>query len=404
MRLYTVTNKDLLLRNRLRIFVPEHSRTFVWAGRNYENTLLFKLINRSIMRSLLCLILLCTLATSYAQTDQKKGLKDYYKDLFPIGVAVYPRALEGDTRDLILTEFNSMTAENVMKPEPLQPKEGQFYWEEADKVAAFAKSNNLYLRGHTLCWHNQTGDWMFKDGGGNTASKELLLRRLKEHIDTVVKRYKGTIYAWDVVNEAVSDKEGEFLRDSEWYRICGADYIIKAFQFAHEADPDAKLFYNDYSAIRPGKRDKICRLVKMIQDAGVPIHGVGIQGHISIYEPSESELRAAIEKYASLGVEVQITELDVSVYEKEHGRREPLPKDEDDAFKPHQEQKQIEQYDMFFKVLREYRNIVTSVTFWNISDRYSWLDNFPVVGRKNYPLLFDQNLQRKQAYQKVIDF
>ena len=351
------------------------------------------------------LALVLTVFTGYAQEGaSEKGLKDYYKDHFPVGVAVSPRALEGQSAELILKHYNSMTPENVMKMGPIHPEENRYNWEYADQIADFAVKHNLKLRGHALCWHSQAGDWIFKDENGDQVSKEVLLKRLKDHITTVVKRYKGKIYAWDVVNEAVSDEEDEFLRDSPWYQICGEDFIIKAFEYAHEADPDLKLFYNDYSAVHPIKRDKIYRVVKMIQDAGVPIHGVGIQGHFSIYEPTEQELRDAIKKYASLGVEVQITELDVSVYHKEHSRRDPLPKDEDDAFKQEQEQKQIEQYDMLFRVFRDFGDTLTGVTFWNISDRYSWLDNFPVRGRKNYPLLFNEELQPKKAYYKIIDF
>ncbi|MEZ4810087.1 MAG: endo-1,4-beta-xylanase [Allomuricauda sp.] len=346
------------------------------------------------------------MSSLFSQVNEGKdlGLKEYYKDYFPIGVAVSPRSLQGESANLILKHFNSMTPENVMKMGPIHPEKERYNWQFADEIVDFAQKNHLLLRGHALCWHNQAGDWIFKDDDRNQVTKEVFLQRLKEHITTVVGRYKGKIYAWDVVNEAVSDKEGEFLRNSEWYKICGADYIIKAFEYAHEVDPDMKLFYNDYSAVRPSKRDKIYKLVRMIQDAGVPIHGVGIQGHFSIYEPTEQELRDALELYASLGVEVQITELDVSVYQKEHSRRDSLPKDKDDAFKPEQEHRQIEQYDMLFRVFREYKETLTGVTFWNVSDQHSWLDNFPVHGRKNYPLLFDEDLKPKKAYYRVVEF
>lgn len=336
--------------------------------------------------------------------NSETGLKAYYKDYFPIGVAVAPHHLEGEEAAFILRHFSSLTPENVLKMGPIHPEEDRYNWEPADKIAAFAKGHHLLLRGHALCWHNQAGSWLFKDEAGKQVSKEVLLQRLKDHITRVVTRYKGNIYAWDVVNEAVSDKEGEFLRDSEWYKICGEEYIIKAFQYAHEADPDARLFYNDYSAVHPEKRDKIYKLVKMIQEAGVPVHGIGIQGHFSIYEPTEQELRDAIEKYVSLGVEVQITELDVSVYPKEHSRRDPVPEDEDDAFKPGQEAQQTAQYEMLFRVFREYKETLTGVTFWNVSDRHSWLDDFPVRGRKDYPLVFDRELQPKKAYYKITGF
>ncbi|MDX1543954.1 MAG: endo-1,4-beta-xylanase, partial [Christiangramia sp.] len=195
----------------------------------------------------------------------------------------------------------------------------------------------------------------------------------------------------------------EFLRESEWYKIAGEDFIIKAFEYAREADPEAKLFYNDYNAIIPEKRDRIYKLLKMLVDKNVPIDGVGIQGHWSIYGPSEEELRKAIDMYSSLGLEVQITELDVSLYEWEKERREKRP-DESDEFTPELEKKQIDKYDMFFKVFRDYKNTLTGVTFWNISDRSTWLDNYPVPGRKNYPLLFDENHEPKKAYWEVVQF
>src|SRR5688572_3230059 len=215
-----------------------------------------------------------------------KGLKEYYKDYFNIGVAVSPRALKTDEAGLIVKEFNSLTAENAMKMGPIHPKENEYYWKDADSIAAFAEKNSLKMRGHTLCWHQQAPRWMFVGENGAPVSKEVLLARLKDHITTVVKRYKGKVYAWDVVNEAVSDSRDTFLRNSVWLKICGEEYIAKAFQWAHEADPDALLFYNDYNEISSVKREKIYKLVKSLKDAGVPIHGVGLQGHWAVNEPS----------------------------------------------------------------------------------------------------------------------
>jgi endo-1,4-beta-xylanase len=237
---------------------------------------------------------------------------------------------------------------------------------------------------------------MFKDSAGNAVSKEVLLARLKDHINQVVTRYKGKVYAWDVVNEVIDDDDSKFYRETDWYKICGEDYISKAFQWAHEADPEALLFYNDYNTEFAGKRDKVYRLLKQLLDAGVPVHGIGLQGHWNIAKPSEKELRDAIEKYSSLGLKVQITELDVSVYTSD--QKDPA----DNVFTAEREQKQLEKYKMIFRVCRDYKNVITGVTFWNVSDRYSWLDNFPVRGRKNYPLLFDQNLKPKKAYWEVV--
>jgi endo-1,4-beta-xylanase len=212
------------------------------------------------------------------------------------------------------------------------------------------------------------------------------------------------VYAWDVVNEAISDKPDEFLRNSEWLKICGEEYIAKAFQYAHEADPNALLFYNDYNEINPVKREKIFKLVKGLKDAGVPIHGVGLQGHWALNEPSRQQLDSTLTRFSELGLKIQITELDISVYPKEHNARERKAEDYDSNFTKGKEDKQIDVYRMCFELFRKHKNAISGVTFWNISDRHSWLDNFPVRGRKDYPLLFDKDLKPKKAYWAVVDF
>ena len=337
--------------------------------------------------------------------EAPKGLKDYYKDYFPMGVAVSPRSLQDSLQaDLIKTQYISMTPENVMKMGPIHPEQNKYNWEPADAIVNFAEENNMIMRGHALCWHSQTPKWLFVDSDGKDVSKDTLLARLKKHITDVVTRYKGKIYAWDVVNEAVSDDSTKVYREeSPFYKITGEEYLAKAFEYTHEADPDAQLFYNDYNAARPEKVERIYTLVKKLVDAGVPIHGVGIQGHWSIFEPSEKDLRYAIEKYASLGLKVQITELDVSIYKWEKFRRD-RKEGESDEFTAELEQKQLDQYKMFFDIFREYKDTITGVTFWNISDKGTWLDNYPVPGRKNYPLLFDQELKPKKAFYEVTNF
>lgn len=333
-----------------------------------------------------------------------KGLKDYYINHFPIGVAVTPRQLQDSAqRKLILTQFNSVTAENAMKMSLIHPEEDRYNWEGADAIVDFAVSNGLKVRGHTLCWHNQAPKWMFYDQTGNRVTREVLLSRLKKHIQTVVSRYKGKIYAWDVVNEAISDNPGDFLRNSLWYQICGEDFIAKAFEYAHEADPKAILFYNDYNTEYPEKRQRIYKLLKKLLDAGVPVDAVGLQGHWSVKDPSEEMLKNAIEQYASLGIKVQVTELDVSIY-TDGNIAEQAGTAGVTGFSPELQQRQADQYGKFFKVFRQYKGILTGVTFWNLSDRYSWLDNFPVRGRKNYPLLFDKDLKPKSAYWNVVTF
>ena len=331
-----------------------------------------------------------------------QGLKDFYSNYFPIGVAVGLRNLRGDESVLIKKQFNSLTAENAMKMAPLQPKEGEFYWKAADSIVNFAVKNGIKIRGHNLCWHQQTPDWMFKDGD-KQVSKETLLKRLKTHINTVVGRYKGKIYAWDVVNEAIDDNPANFLRNSKWFEICGEDFITKAFEYAHEADPGAKLYYNDYNSELPEKRERIYKLLKSLKDKGVPIDGVGLQAHWSLKSPTEADLRTAIERYSALGLKIQFTELDISIYPWEKDRRAKRP-GESDQFTADLEARQAAKYAMVFNVFRAYKDVITNVTFWNVSDRHSWLDEYPVMGRKNYPLLFDANLQPKKAYWEVINF
>ncbi|WEK19900.1 MAG: endo-1,4-beta-xylanase [Candidatus Pedobacter colombiensis] len=355
----------------------------------------------------LCALLIFNAAKSQQtaknyQTDNR-GLKDFYKDYFTVGVAVGTKNLVGDEATLIKRQFNSITAENAMKMGLLQPKEGKFYWKDADSIVNFAISNGLKIRGHNLCWHEQAPNWIFKGENGQEVTKEVLLQRLKTHITTVVNRYKGKIYAWDVVNEAIDDDPSKFLRNSKWYQICGEDFILKAFEYAHAADPNAKLFYNDYNTERPEKRERIYKLLKSLKDKGVPIDGIGLQAHWSLQEPTENELKTAIERYSSLGLKIQFTELDISIYPWEKNKRAPR-EGESDEFTAELAEKQAAKYAMVFKIFRAYKGVITNVTFWNISDRHTWLDEYPVMGRKNYPLLFDTYLQPKKAYWEVINF
>ena len=333
------------------------------------------------------------------------GLRNYYSDYFPVGVSVAPQSVApGDEAELIKKNFASLTAENVMKPQPIHPQEDRYNWEPADQIVAFAQANGLKMRGHTLCWHNQTPKWFFEDKDGNPASKELLLQRLRDHIHAIVGRYKGKVYAWDVVNEAIAEQADKMYRPTQWYQMLGEEYIAKAFEYAHEADPDALLFYNDFDTEKPAKRDHIYQMLKGLLDQGVPVHGMGLQGHWSIYdELTVAGLEESITRFASLGLTVQITELDISVYPKDWNRKERRESDST-SFTPEKEQMQIDKYKMIFDVLRKHKDKVSGVTFWNISDRKSWLDNFPIKGRKDYPLLFDETLQPKKAFWEVVDF
>ncbi len=336
--------------------------------------------------------------------SQTKGLKDYYAGFFDIGVAVSPRALKSDESSLIEKNFNSLTAENVMKSQVIHPKEDVYEWKFADSIVAYAQGHGMKVRGHTLIWHNQTPAWLFTTADGKLVTKEVMLERMRSHIHTVVSHFKGKVFAWDVVNEAISDKNDEYLRKSKFLEIIGDEYIQKAFEFAHEADPNALLFYNDYNEIDSIKRSKIVRLITSLKKAGVPIHGIGLQAHWATNEPARSQLETTLKDFAATGLTMHITELDISVYPKEHNARERKPEDAEQSFTEEKRAKQDEMYAMCFEFFRRYKDSIRSVTFWNISDRHSWLDNFPVKGRKDYPLLFDANLQPKTSYYRVIQF
>jgi endo-1,4-beta-xylanase len=342
----------------------------------------------------------CTSSKNAGKTDQEKGLKDYYRDYFTMGVAVAPQGLRRqEEAQLITRHFGSMTAENAMKMQPIHPQEKVYFWRDADSIVAFARQNKLKLRGHTLCWHNQAPRWMFIDSSLNppdTVSKELLFKRLKEHITTVVSRYKGDVYAWDVVNEVISDNPNEYFRNSQWYKICGEEFVEKAFEYAHAADPNALLFYNDYNETVPHKREKIYKMVKALKEKGVPIHGVGLQAHWSIHDITEGAVDSTIQKFAELGLKIQITELDIKV--QPSGNR----RDSTVGYTAERERLQSEAYEMVFRMFRKYKDVISGVTFWNVSDRSSWLDRRG--GGKAYPLLFDTTYQPKKAYWEVVKF
>ena len=336
-------------------------------------------------------------------------LKDAYKDYFMIGVALNQRNVtEADHQQLVKAEFNSITAENDMKPAVIHPKEGVWDFEKADKIADFCRQNGIKLRGHCLCWHSQFADWMFTDKKGREVKKEVFYQRLREHIHIVVNRYKDVVYCWDVVNEAMEDNprpnfaDGKFTpgnpyRQSRHYKLCGDEFIAKAFEFAHEADPNALLFYNDYNECDPGKRDRIYDMVKKMQDAGVPIHGIGMQGHYNIYGPSEEDIEAAITKYSKLVKHIHVTELDIRV-NTEMGGQLRFSRGENKPLAGYQNTMLTDQYNRIFKIFRKHKDVIDCVTFWNLSDRDSWL------GTNNHPLLFDENYKPKQAYYAVKNF
>ncbi len=346
------------------------------------------------------LILFCFLFFKIGVTVENKipALCQVFKEYFPIGAAVNLKTVVSHS-ELLKKHFNSITLENHLKWGLIHPLPDKYNFEDADKIIKFAIENKMKIRGHTLVWHVQIPDWVFKDEKGNMIDKEKLLERLYEHIKNVVGYYKGKIYAWDVVNEAISDKKNEFLRDVPWYNICGEEVIEKAFIWTHEIDPDAILFYNDYNIEFPTKREKVYQLIKKLKEKGVPIHGVGIQAHWKLDEKMPEYLEESIKKFASLGLQVQITEFDISIYLDDNEKfNSPLEVPSERFIK----QKEI--YKKAFEVIRRNKQYITGVTFWGIADDATWLDKFPVKGRKDFPLLFDINHNPKQVFWEIVKF
>lgn len=338
--------------------------------------------------------------------EDSRTLKDAYQGYFTMGVAVNFRNIQNEAeRNLVKKEYNSVTAENAMKSGELHPSEKEWKWEQADAIANFCRENKIPMRGHCLVWHAQFCDWMMYDKKGKPVKKEVFYQRLREHIHTVVNRYKDIVYAWDVVNEAMADnvrpmwgsKEAPSpYRQSKLFELYGDEFIAKAFEFAREADPKALLFYNDYNAADPGKCDRIYNMVKKMQDAGVPIDGIGMQGHYNVYGPSMEDVDKAITRYSELVKHIHITELDIRANEEMGGQlrfsRQGM------EIKPYVKTLHTNQFNQLFKVLRRHKDVIDNVTCWNVSDRDSW------VGVNNYPLMFDKELKRKEAYYAVRDF
>ena len=338
------------------------------------------------------------------------GLKDAYKDYFTIGVAVNQRNITDPAQiDIIKKQFNSVTAENDWKPGEIHPQEGVWNFEKADKIADFCRQNGIKMRGHCLCWHSQFADWMFTDKKGKPVKKEVFYERLREHIHTVVNRYKDVVYAWDVVNEAMADDNMMFrsfrpgaaapspYRQSKHFQLCGDEFIAKAFEFAREADPTGVLIYNDYSCVDPGKRERIYNMVKKMKDAGVPIDGIGMQGHYNIYFPEEDQLDETITKFSELVNIIHITELDLRT-NTESGGQLMFARGEAKPQPAYMQALQEDQYARLFKTFRKHKDVIKNVTFWNLSDRDSWL------GLGNHPLTIDENLKAKRSLQIIRDF
>lgn len=358
------------------------------------------------------LIGLCAAVTA----DAPMTLKDAYKGDFVIGAAINEAQITGEDQSgdaLIVSQFNSISPENALKWVVVHPEPDKYDFDLADKYVAFGLEHHMFIHGHNLVWHSQVPQWVFQDDKGDLLSRDALLARLHDHILTVVGRYKGKIDSWDVVNEALN--EDGTLRQSQWFKIIGPDYIEKAFEYAHEADPNAQLFYNDYNLTNEPKREGAVALIKKLQTEGIPIAGIGLQDHDHLIVPTVEQEDATITAFADLGLKVAISELDVDVLpSREHATADVSAANQqnaaqDKALNPYTDglpdsvQKELAlRYADLFRVYLKHRDAVERVTFWGVTDAGSWLNNFPVRGRTNYPLLFDREGKPKPAFDAVI--
>lgn len=357
--------------------------------------------------------------SAYPKSD--KTLKDTYKDAFLMGMAVNDAIVSGNdkaSQDIVVRHFNSITLENSMKAALLNPQPGVFNFAPADAFVAFGEAHKMFIIGHTLVWHNQVPAWFFTNAAGKPNTKEEQIDRLRNHIKTVAGRYAGRVHAWDVVNEVI-ENDGSY-RPTLWVNAFGnGDTLVKyAFKFASEFAPNTELYYNDFNAWRPEKRDGIVRMVKMLQKEGIRIDGVGIQGHWGLNYPKTAYIEAAIDAYAACGVKVMITELDVDVlpltkegqiigqgmsdkqFQLEEFKQflDPYPK----ALPDSMQQLLAKRYEELFRIFYGRKDKIKRVTCWGVHDGMSWKNDYPIPRRTNYPLLWDRNRQPKPALNAVL--
>jgi len=347
-----------------------------------------------------------------ADKVSKLSLKNALKGKFLIGVAINERqALGFDTAaiKIVKQHFNSVVAENCMKSEVIEPLEGKFDFTKSDQFVKFGKQNKMFIIGHTLIWHSQVPAWFFVDQNGKDVSREVLIERMRKHITTVVGRYKGQVNGWDIVNEALED-DGSW-RQSKFYRIIGEDYVKLAFQFAHEADPKAELYYNDYSMAHLGRRNAVVKMIKKLREQGIKVDGIGMQGHLTMSFPTIESEEKSIIAFGNLGVKVMITEMDLTVipfpnqnggadvsmnyeYKKEMN---PYPDSLPDSVATLWNNRMAD----FFRLFLKHHDKISRVTIWGVSDAQTWRNNWPIPGRKDYPLLFDRNYQPKPIVETI---
>ncbi|PRD54618.1 endo-1,4-beta-xylanase [Sphingobacterium gobiense] len=356
------------------------------------------------------------MSTNSQVTSQKNEaiFKEVYADRFYVGAALNLEQIWEQNpiaSKVVEQHFNSIVAENCMKSMFMQPREDEFYFKDADQFVAYGEKHDMHMVGHTLIWHSQAPRWFFSDKEGKDVSRDVLIERMRNHIHTVVSRYKGRIHGWDVVNEAILDN-GEY-RKSKFYDIIGEDFIPLAFQFAHEADPEAELYYNDYSTAIPAKRAGIVRLARKLQKAGIRIDGLGMQEHHGLTHASLEETEKTINDFADLGVKVMVTEMDISVLP--HARRHVGAELTDtaayskslDPYKENLPEDKMNElgnrYVDFFKLYLKHQDKISRVTLWGVGDADSWKNDWPIEGRTDYPLLFDRDYEPKPFFKDLID-
>ena len=362
-------------------------------------------------RSIIFAGCMLTVLVTYAETPST--LKDAYQGAFLVGAAVNAAQFtEQDFRGatLVKTQFNSITPENVLKWENIHPRADSYAFDLPDQYVAFGERNHMYVVGHCLVWHNQVPGWVFHDERGNLVGRDVMLKRMRDHIQTVVGRYKGRIKSWDVVNEALN--EDGTLRQSLWLKIIGDDYVARAFEYAHKADPSAELTYNDYSLENEAKRNGAVALIAKLRAQGVPITSVGLQGHDSLTWPTIEQQDATISAFAKLGIKVVISELDIDVLPRvtsQESAEISMNIKQDPKLNPYVSglpdsvQKALaERYAELFRAFLRHRGVVTRVTFWGVTDGDSWRNDWPVKGRTSYPLLFDRSGRPKPAFDAVM--
>ncbi len=368
------------------------------------------LTDKAIMiKTVLPALLLTACLTVNAQTI-KQTLGKY----FLVGCAVNTTQMDGKqpkATDLIEKQYNAIVAENCMKPEVIAPADGMYDFRDADKLVNFGNHNDIKVIGHVLVWHEQTSPWMFAGQNGKAPSREEMLKRMHDYIYTVVGRYRGRVYGWDVVNEAFLD-DGS-VRESPWYKAIGYDYFYYAFKFAHEADSTAQLYYNDYNMYSKGKREAVCKLVRYLRHRGCRIDAVGMQSHIGANYPDNAEYEKTIDSLSANGVKVNISELDLNMLPNpssfsgaDINQKYAFDKKMNpyvDGLDKKAQQLFDKRYKEIFSIISRHKEHIERVNFWGVCDADSWLNNWPIKGRTSYPLLFDRNYNMKTVAIEIMN-